>query len=646
MMSMKQEQEVDILTLDPQIYKFPGRSKSSVWNHFGFQKGSDGELDKSRAVCKICRQGIRYSGNTTNLHCHLTKHRRENTGLFEDLDESWMHASPDFKFKYVDSVVQSTVEDIKAAGNIQTTSSTTDDNKSGQRSKHQQLNDTIVNFFIEHLLPLSVVESTSFYSMIAVADPMYVVPDKEYLFGNLIHQFYIETKKSIASEISGNEVITVAEVWESITGEKFVSISVQLINTQWQMKTFLLKTVSLNSVINEDVFLRLFKATCEEWEIKSSTTLLNDGSNVIQKAITSLRLVNMPSCTTGLLTAGENLMKNQTVTKSVIEQVILIIGQILQDKSPADLYGKMFEIIKDYKEIEAKTFSWTAFNSVISCIIENKQSFKTTDMDSKLNLTDERWQEISDMEAVLSPIQKAYKLLSDNSSVISSMILPILRKLEMALASKKSDSEFIKVLKKATWSSISTPFNSTAVRKFLLISSLLDPRYKDLQFVETTEKTQARELLGTVATEMYRERNRTNGSYDGEIIVVEESGDVIRIEPMEKRQKLDHQENRNGTDDWLADVVCKDNPVDKGSDKEEKVLVEIDHYISTQQVSTPPLQWWSSRENLYPTLSRLARRYLCMNNFSVSENNTVKNAKLSPETVDKLLFLHHNYYGR
>lgn len=226
------------------------------------------------------------------------------------------------------------------------------------------------------------------------------------------------------------------------------------------------------------------------------------------------------------------------------------------------------------------------------------------------------------------------------------MILPILRKLEMALASKKSDSEFIKVLKKATWSSVSTPFNSTAVRKFLLISSLLDPRYKDLQFVETTEKTQARELLGTVATEMYRERNRTNGSYDGEIIVVEESGDVIRIEPMEKRQKLDHQEIRNGTDDWLADVVCKDNPAEKGSDKEEKVLVEIDHYISTQQVSTTPLQWWSSRENLYPTLSRLARRYLCMNNFSVSENNTVKNAKLSPETVDKLLFLHHNYYGR
>ena len=648
MMSIKQEAECDII--DSQIYKFPGRSKSSVWNHFGFQKGVDGELDKSRAVCKICRHGIRYSGNTTNLHCHLTKHRRQNLSLFAGLDESWMHASLDSKydFKFCDSVVQSTVEDMKTGNIVQPSTSTSDENKSCQRSKHQQLNDTIVNVFIEHLLPLSVVESTSFYSMVAVADPMYVIPDRDILFGNLIQQTFNETKKSIDAEISGNELITLVELWESINGDKFVSILCQLINSLWQMKTFLLKTISLNDIPNDDAFPSVLKSVFDEWGIKSPVALINDGSEIIQKTFASINLVNMPCCRKILFTAGDNLMKNENVTKSVIEFIILLIGRVLQHKSPQSLYETIFEIIKDHKEIEAKTFPWTTFTSVLQCAMQNKELVKNSVFQNE-NRSDEMWQQISDMAAVLAPLLKAYDLLIDKSSVISSMILPVLRKLEMELTSQTEDSEFSKVLKRATWLSISEPFHSTTVRNFLLISSLLDPRYKELQFVEAPEKLRAREMIGTIATEMYRDRKgqqalKENCVYEGEVIVVEESGDVIRIEPMEKRQKLNNHEYSNVTDDWLADVVCKDRQSEQVGEKEEKVMIEIDHYISTAQVNTLPLQWWSHREGLYPTLSRLARRYLCMHNFRISDNKTIRNAQLSAQTVDKLLILHHHYY--
>jgi hypothetical protein len=150
--------------------------------------------------------------------------------LFAGLDESWMHASLDSKydFKFCDSVVQSTVEDMKTGNIVQPSTSTSDENKSCQRSKHQQLNDTIVNVFIEHLLPLSVVESTSFYSMVAVADPMYVIPDRDILFGNLIQQTFNETKKSIDAEISGNELITLVELWESINGDMAYSLNLSM----------------------------------------------------------------------------------------------------------------------------------------------------------------------------------------------------------------------------------------------------------------------------------------------------------------------------------------------------------------------------------------------------------------------------------
>jgi hypothetical protein len=484
--------------------------------------------------------------------------------------------------------------------------------------------------------------------MVAVADPMYVIPDRDILFGNLIQQTFNETKKSIDAEISGNELITLVELWESINGDKFVSILCQLINSLWQMKTFLLKTISLNDIPNDDAFPSVLKSVFDEWGIKSPVALINDGSEIIQKTFASINLVNMPCCRKILFTAGDNLMKNENVTKSVIEFIILLIGRVLQHKSPQSLYETIFEIIKDHKEIEAKTFPWTTFTSVLQCAMQNKELVKNSVFQNE-NRSDEMWQQISDMAAVLAPLLKAYDLLIDKSSVISSMILPVLRKLEMELTSQTEDSEFSKVLKRATWLSISEPFHSTTVRNFLLISSLLDPRYKELQFVEAPEKLRAREMIGTIATEMYRDMKgqqalKENCVYEGEVIVVEESGDVIRIEPMEKRQKLNNHEYSNVTDDWLADVVCKDRQSEQVGEKEEKVMIEIDHYISTAQVNTLPLQWWSHREGLYPTLSRLARRYLCMHNFRISDNKTIRNAQLSAQTVDKLLILHHHYY--
>ena len=49
--------------------------KSAVWKDFGFYK-RDGELDKTTAICELCRAAIRYTGSTTNLSTHLK--RRHN----------------------------------------------------------------------------------------------------------------------------------------------------------------------------------------------------------------------------------------------------------------------------------------------------------------------------------------------------------------------------------------------------------------------------------------------------------------------------------------------------------------------------------------------------------------------------------------
>lgn len=46
--------------------------RSNVWKHFGFCKDRD-FLNKSLAVCRICKGQVKYNGNTTNLSNHLLR---------------------------------------------------------------------------------------------------------------------------------------------------------------------------------------------------------------------------------------------------------------------------------------------------------------------------------------------------------------------------------------------------------------------------------------------------------------------------------------------------------------------------------------------------------------------------------------------
>ena len=57
------------------IVNFWGNAKSAVWKYFGFLADDSGVIiERNRAVCRVCRCAIRFSGNTTNLGNHMHKH--------------------------------------------------------------------------------------------------------------------------------------------------------------------------------------------------------------------------------------------------------------------------------------------------------------------------------------------------------------------------------------------------------------------------------------------------------------------------------------------------------------------------------------------------------------------------------------------
>ena len=82
---------------------------------------------------------------------------------------------------------------------------------------------------------------------------------------------------------------------------------------------------------------------------------------------------------------------------------------------------------------------------------------------------------------------------------------------------------------------------------------------------------------------------------------------------------------------------------------------EFDHYLDQPQLlateENNPLDWWNVNKSVFPTLAKLAQKYLAIPAssvpsewlFSDAENHvTLKQNKLDPDMVNYLVFLKHN----
>jgi hypothetical protein len=55
------------------------KAKSSVWNRFSLKREfSTNTIDKTVAVCNLCKTEIKHAGGTTNLSTHLRRHHPNN----------------------------------------------------------------------------------------------------------------------------------------------------------------------------------------------------------------------------------------------------------------------------------------------------------------------------------------------------------------------------------------------------------------------------------------------------------------------------------------------------------------------------------------------------------------------------------------
>ena len=168
-----------------------------------------------------------------------------------------------------------------------------------------------------------------------------------------------------------------------------------------------------------------------------------------------------------------------------------------------------------------------------------------------------------------------------------------------------------------------------------IIASALHPCYKKLKFLSKQSRMFVKVKLEEINAKMALEMTSRSETEIPELPVVP---------PKIKREYEEHCEAAMKY--LLRDIY------EVSDDEEDTIEAEVSRYMTNPRNTIQPLIWWKANAHCFPHLSKLARQFLCKPSTSVPSERlfstaghtvTKDRAKLDPDTVDELLFLHCYY---
>lgn len=737
---MSQEEERE-------VFPFPGKVKSSVWEFFGFYKDDYGNLDKSRAICKLCRRGTNYSGNTTNLRTHIVHHHK-NVAALPDFNYSRAQLSrsttsqsqeANFSATFLNQIATSPdgyshtttpkmqrqmvfdeilipplSSDITGSLNrnptqqnawvMETATGLIDsqavynkespgqENSSGSFADSEtesyggptSIKDAVFETVIQDLIPIETVDSPRFKKLISAGKRHFLIQSSKDI-SNLILKRHSELKEIISNELlQSNYKSLKIEIWRSCDFS-YMTVSIQALFDNWKMRCYVLNTMELQDRFSEkDLGEMLDKG--KGGIALEEKVILSDENSVIEKLADVKKCMHIVALC-NVIDKVANLCIKENVGKSLIRKVQKVVRFFNENKDAKAIFSEKQKILHlpDKCLVDCNEKNWETCLTSFEHILEQSNAVIASFNDAKVQavgpsdeLSSSDFALLQTFINMLVPLKTALTLTKDMKYPTAAVILPVLKKLELSMACRETDSQQVVDLKTKMVAVLKQSYEAQDKKQFLLLCSLLDPRFKGLKFVSQSDQDVAYEHLKREAIGV-RSKRRSAGETDTQmsdkcIVKIEVCDDYTdsqgtafdtylknseeaegssSMHQKAKRQKLSEKAPKatcsdSATDDWFADVIQE---VKEGKSEEDSVVMEISQYKGEMQISSAssPLSWWRDRQKSFPLLSRVAMRYVSVPALQgtkdvISEKwYRRQRSCISPHLVDPIIFLHANY---
>ena len=213
---------------------------------------------------------------------------------------------------------------------------------------------------------------------------------------------------------------------------------------------------------------------------------------------------------------------------------------------------------------------------------------------------------------ILSPIEEITKNISAEFSSIS-QVIPLVRALRKVLEKEVEDTG-VRSMKYKMLDSLHSRFDEIEDKDFLVLATILDPRYKDNFFSSGSSHQFSKTLLV------------------GEYLRTKEEVEIS--EPAAKRVASEEEEsNASKLLGCLSEILKASNQFEgtiAGEDNDiestQPSKPEVDQYLTAPLLDFKkgnPFKWWQGNYHCYPVLAKVARR--CLPSPATTQQKHIRN---------------------
>ncbi|XP_004065697.2 uncharacterized protein LOC101160625 isoform X1 [Oryzias latipes] len=294
------------------------------------------------------------------------------------------------------------------------------------------------------------------------------------------------------------------------------------------------------------------------------------------------------------------------------------------------------------------------------------------------------WKVLEDLCLVLKPLDVACQTLAKEAFPRLSLIKPILTGLlsRHFVARPGDSSSILKEVKRLMRRKLTSCYSSPAVNRVLCVACSLDPQFRELGFMEEKEQAATFNWLKNEAVRITKENSLKKPSKTEERLKrsvspesPESENDLRRSKRLKECPPINFKEmggeesdpgeaeeseepdpafqpGLSGMEFLLGDLFCSASK-NRESSAEESVDMEISVFRADKGASLgmEPLQWWRTKAVQFPLLASVARAYLAApavagnaaQEFIQDGTTNRRRSNIPPESLDTMLFLHHNH---
>lgn len=502
--------------------------------------------------------------------------------------------------------------------------------------KAAEITNAVAFMIAKDNLPLDITEKEGFKYLMGIVCPLYKIPGRKKMT-TVVESKYVALSHIVKELLHQAEWISLtADVWtETMTVTSFLGLTVHLLHDGC-LKSIILGVYELSESHTSEYLSSCCTMCFNEWniEINKVVAVVTDNGANITKCVTNIfgRNRHLPCFAHTINLVAQKIVDDDSVKN--ITKMRTIITYFRQSVSAADQFKKNQDSVIKLKLIQCVVTRWNSTYYMIERFLKLSDSvssvlLKNPKSPEMLQATE--IQICQELLLLLKPLEQISNELGGEQYVTCSKIIPAINCLKNKIENLRFCTNELQNLKDIVLKEIKKRFGSMEANKLLALSTLLDPRFKKIHFMDPNSCAEAINFVNKMLKERERDDTVRNQEVNNEV------------------GNLDSDDN----DIWIYHKLLSKSRQQQNIDIDEHGLsLELKQYLNSNTLSleSNPIDYWLKLKNSSDSfLADIALKYISVTGTSVPAERafsqaanilTTKRNRLTGKHLSHLLFLH------